>query len=348
MPFKTVGGDDRSPPLPKGLSLSSRKRADNTIKGMYRYLHGAGYLAQNPAFLLSGLTGAEVSQDDLERIGVSPERYVRRLKQQAIANDNRAESKALSADLWVWLCEFLDASENTWRIPEIPSSPLPSTANPAWKLERRERLRCIMLFGHASASRRSELTDSMMSSVVLSDRRWVWKVLGKGRNPSESPDRVVLTKTAINALGRYRLVRGLPEFPSAAEESEPLIAKLTPVRPRQHGIGSLKTGRGVTAGYLNTELQRFLSFAAGFVPEGRERWAVQLRTAASHSLRHTCGTHYALAGLSMDDAAKHLRHKDPRTTAKHYTHLTDDERGQSVDAMERLLSGKRKNQPPDA
>jgi hypothetical protein len=81
---------------------------------------------------------------------------------------------------------------------------------------------------------------------------------------------------------------------------------------------ALKTGDGVTAGYLNTELQRFFSYAAPFAARQNPDWAPILRQAASHWLRHTRGSHFALGQVSLAMTAEHLRHKDPRTTSKYY------------------------------
>ena len=141
---------------------------------------------------------------------------------------------------------------------------------------------------------------------------------------------MLLTRSTLD-----RLARGLPGHPSPGESETPLIAKLTPKRIRRDR--PLKTGEGVTAGYLNTELQRFFSYAAPFAARQNPDWAPILRQAASHWLRHTRGSHFALGQVSLAMTAEHLRHKDPRTTSKYYVHLDDEARGGAIDSISRLL-----------
>lgn len=318
---------------PVGLSIGSRRRADITVRGLYRFLHEGGYLPTNPFLQLGKLTGEEISVEELSRLGMSPQQYARKLRQDAIREDNQAADKAFSFDLWRWLRAFLDAPENTWKIPLADNLPAPDCIEP-WSLERRARLRCILLFSYAAASRRAELADSTMSAVVKSGTRWVWKVVGKGRSATDGPDRVTLDEDAVEALRHYRQTRGLGSYPDSGEYDIPLIAKLSPKRKRR---ADLKTGEGVSPGYLNSELRRFFSFAAPFAAQMNPHWEVDLRNAASHWLRHTRGSHFALGHVSLARTAEQLRHKDPRTTSRYYVHMKDEERGEAVDAVARLL-----------
>ncbi len=339
MPFKLdrAAADGQGPGL-RGLSIGSRRRADTTIRSFFRFLHEGGYLGTNPCMKLGKLTGEEISQDELEKRQLSPALYARQRRQEAIALDNQDQGKAFPIALWRWLRNFLDAGENTWQIPDSPRrAGEPPTSGPVkcWPLERRERLRCILLFSYAAASRRAELAETMMNAIVPSGQRWIWKVIGKGRTATDGPDRVTLDTQALDALIRYRLARGLPGHPSPDEGQTPLIAKLTPKRVRRDR--ALKTGEGVTAGYLNSELQRFFSYAASFAEGHNPQWAIILRQAASHWLRHTRGSHFALGNVSLAMTAEHLRHKDPRTTSKYYVHLDDEARGGAIDSISRLL-----------
>ncbi|WP_139379438.1 site-specific integrase [Zoogloea sp. LCSB751] len=332
VPFR-VGADGRW----QGLSLGSRRRADTTIRGLYGFLHAGGYLRANPFLQLGKLTGEEISLDELARRGLTAREYARQLRQQAIRDDNLGQDKAFSFELWRWLRGFLDAPENTWQIAgkstEDEEEPADRKVEP-WSAERRARLRCILLFGYAAASRRSELSEAMMNAIVRSGTRWVWKVVGKGRNAADGPDRVTLDEDAMNALQQYRLTRGLGAWPDPGEFEVPVIAKLTPRRRRRT---ELKTGANVTAGYLNLELRRFFDFAAVFAARVNPGWALSLRQAASHWLRHTRGSHFALGHVSLARTAEQLRHKDPRTTSRYYVHMKDEERGEAVDAISQLL-----------
>lgn len=339
VPFKRVETPPGSGQLAlQGLAIGSRQRADSTIKGLFKYLHEAGYLATNPYLRLGKLTGEEVSLAVLTEQKLTPEAHTRQQRQKAIARDNAKADKAFSVDLWKWLTGFLDATENDWRIPDPggvrqqqDTAPLPR-----WSAERQERLRCILLFGYASAGRRTELAETTMNAIVQSGGRWVWKVIGKGRKAVDAPDRVSMNDAAIRALMRYRIARGLSAYPDGSEKDVPLIAKLTPkqIRPNR----TLKTGHGVTADHLNKELQRYFHYAAPFAGKVNPAWETHLLGAASHALRHTRGTHFALANIPIATTADQLRHKDPRTTANYYVHIKDEERAQSVDAVDRHLN----------
>lgn len=339
LPFKLM----ETPPgsglrVLQGLAIGSRQRADSTIKGFFKYLHEGGYLAMNPYLRLGKLTGEEISQEALQSLALTPEAYTRQQRQEAIARDNRKADKAFSPDMWRWLTGFLDAPENDWRIPDPGETgkrddmpPLPR-----WPIERQERLRCMLLFGYASAGRRAELAETTMNAVVRSGQRWVWKVVGKGRKAVDAPDRVTLNEAAMNALMRYRIARGLPAYPDSTEKDVPLIAKLTPLRIRKNR--QLATGPGVSADHLNKELQRYFHYAAPFAGQVDPEWEAHLRRAASHALRHTRGTHFALANIPIATTADQLRHKDPRTTANYYVHIQDEERAQSVDAVDEHIN----------
>jgi integrase len=330
LPFRTDGAGKLL-----GLSIGSRRRADITVRGLYRFLHEGGYLPINPFLQLGKLTGEEISIDELSRLGMSPQQYARKLRQDAIREDNQAADKAFSFGLWRWLRAFLDAPENTWKIPAVDNEPEQGgDVLEPWPLERQARLRCILLFSYAAASRRAELAEATMSAVVKSGARWVWKVVGKGRTAAEGPDRVTLDEDAVEALRHYRRARGLDSYPDSSEYDIPLIAKLSPKRARR---GELKTGEGVTPGYLNSELRRFFNFAAPFAARVEPHWEIDLRSAASHWLRHTRGSHFALGHVSLARTAEQLRHKDPRTTSRYYVHMKDEERGEAVDAVARLL-----------
>lgn len=318
-----------------GLAIGSRRRADTTIRGLFRFLHEGGYLPTNPFLRLGKLTGEEITIEELARRGVSPRQYARKLRQDAIREDNLAADKAFSFGLWRWLRAFLDAPDNTWEIPSADGESAQSVGAIApWPPERRARLRCILLFSYAAASRRAELAEATMGAVVKSGARWVWKVVGKGRSAVDGPDRVTLDEDAIEALRHYRQTRGLGGYPDSSEYDVPLIAKLSPRRPRRV---ELKTGEGVSPGYLNSELRRFFGFAARFAGQVEPGWEGDLRNAASHWLRHTRGSHFALGHVSLARTAEQLRHKDPRTTSRYYVHMKDEERGEAVDAVSKLL-----------
>jgi len=340
VPFKRVETPAGSAQFAfQGLAIGSRLRADSTIKGLFKYLHEGGYLAVNPYLRLGKLSGEEVSLDVLIMQKLTPEAHTRQQRQEAIARDNARADKAFSVDLWKWLTRFLDAAENDWRIPDLGAATRQHdfSALPRWSAERQARLRCILLFGYASAGRRAELAETTMNAIVQSGSRWVWKVVGKGRKAIDTPDRVSLNDMAISALTRYRIARGLSAYPDSTERDEPLIAKLKPKRLRQNR--QLKTGPGVTADHLNKELQRYFHYAAHFAGKVNPAWESHLLGAASHALRHTRGTHFALANIPIATTADQLRHKDPRTTANYYVHIKDEERAKSVDAVDRQLNG---------
>lgn len=79
-----------------------------------------------------------------------------------------------------------------------------------------------------SGLRRSELAAATMSAFVKMHRKWWIRVPRFGRGDT---DLVEVPKPVMNAVTLYRLCRDLPEFPSADEQSVPLIARLRSETP---------------------------------------------------------------------------------------------------------------------
>jgi integrase len=69
----------------------------------------------------------------------------------------------------------------------------------------------------------------------------------------------------------------------------------------------------------------------------------KIRDFTFHDLRHTFGSHLAMAGKDLRTIQELMRHKDPRMTIR-YTHLSPGHMAQAVNDLDEILSGPRSAQ----
>ena len=184
-----------------------------------------------------------------------------------------------------------------------------------------ERTLFIMNCLFAMYLRVSELVWDERSQPVMGDFRrdadgfWWFHVTGKGNK-----DRTIsVSDEMLEALSRYRLVRGLSKLPALGE--------MSPLIPKNKGHGGLSSTR---------QIRRIVQscFDAAFErmkDEGMLEDATELRTATVHWLRHT--------GISEDVKTRPREHV--RDDAGHSTMATTDRYIES-DRRERHLSGRKK------
>lgn len=251
------------------LSPVSRRHAIIVLIGLFRWLVEAGYLAGNPVKLFDGGSAAEQQKEE----------------------KSSEQEHFLPHDLWQWVNQHLDAQR--------PGN------NRGGAINAYERQRFIVTFLYWTGLRRSELASAVMARIRQDGSDWVLKVKGKGRIKLEP---VVLLQPAMAALRRYRLHRGLPEYPTPAEEETPLV-------PASDGITPISDN------YLNRLLKCMLGKLAAAVPNDHPGWAEKLRSATAHWMRHSLATHNAEAGVTIEATADQLRHKSMETTRRIYTHV---------------------------
>lgn len=238
------------------------------LSGMFSWLVEAGYLSGNPFKLFDGGQAS------------------REVKEQAAT----VIEHTLDRDLWEWAVQQMDVY-------------IDGESDEKTRTEL-ERTRFMMLFLYYTGLRRHELSRATMDKLRFKDGGWELRVLGKGRTTEES---VVLLEPAVEALARYREVRGLPPLPGPGEEDEPLVA-------------SNRGSKSITDNYMNTLLKRTFDRLALDAVLIDHTWPEKLKNATAHWLRHTIATHNAEAGVPIQDTADQLRHRSIDTTRKIYIH----------------------------
>lgn len=250
------------------LKQGSAHLAIVILSGMFRWLVEAGYLAGNPFRLYDDGATAQYRAEEA----------------------NAEIEHVFKKKLWDWIVAQVDR----YQPPDRNSTEYRSF----------ERARFILIFLYWTGLRRHELVDATMDRIVHDRRNWILRVKGKGRRKLEP---VVLLPPALDALRRYRLARGLPEWPMALETAVPIVA-------------ALRGNKSITDGYLNSTLKALFDKLATDAKDVNEKWAETLKQASAHWLRHSIATHNAEAGVPLYDTADQLRHRSIDTTRKTYTH----------------------------
>lgn len=210
----------------------------------------------------------------------------------------------LEPELWGWLLSYLEQ--------------LPSTTER--QQARSERLRFLLVWLYRTAARRSELAGAKMAHIHFMHGMWLWRIAGKGGGIADIP----LDQDALEALVRYRRFRGLANHPAANEVHKPVVASLDgtgPVRDLQ----------------IYSALKWFFTQAANDIEPINGGWAVKLRAASTHWLRHSLASHAARAGVPIHLTAERLRHKSQATTQKFYVHtsLQDQAQAFAIDLLKK-------------
>lgn len=194
------------------------------------------------------------------------------------------DTRALSPAAWEVLVQFVEAAERS----------------PA-----RERLRFVLTFGRATGLRAAEMLGVKLGDLRGEGQGWVLPVNGKGAR-----NRVVaVPEAAIAALERYLEARGLGTLDAVQRTAPdlPMVAStIDPLAPVGYQALYESTTRWVRRAALEVPASRL---------PGRERSG--LARAALHTLRHTCFTTLAEAGVPIDVIQAQAGHADPRTSARY-------------------------------
>ncbi|WP_192037027.1 site-specific integrase [Halomonas sp. YLGW01] len=273
------------------LSPASRRQSLVILQGLYGYLVEAGYLTRNPFRLVRDKRRLSNGQARIERYLERPD--------------------------WDWL----------WRRLERQCADLYDEGEVGRGRDARARLeaerrRFLFAFAYLLAPRIAEMAAARMGDIRRREGRWWWRVVGKGRKAAEIP----VPPTMMEALARWRLVRGLSAQPRPVAEDEalPLLTRLD----GQTTVGDNLLYRLIT-GYFRdaaAEIEQRLAGEPGD-DAGQHDWARLARTlkqATPHWLRHTAITHQAQAGVELRFLARSARHSRLDTTSR-YLHAEDQE-----------------------
>lgn len=172
---------------------------------------------------------------------------------------------------------------------------------------RTHRIRFVLSWCLMLTPRVSELTRARMSDVYLARegarRVWFWRLQRKGNRPADVPVR----SEAIEALRRYRLHLGLPEYPGSSQDDGYLVWPL---------VGP--STRALHRGTISNDLSGFFNAAADEMAD--TVMADHLRQATTHWLRHTGATRLLDAGVSIRHVSRLLGHSSINVTTRFYDH----------------------------
>lgn len=220
-------------------------------------------------------------------------------KRRRLDNRQGRIERYLEAPLWAWFWGWLN--EAAGLSPE-------EEASPRHRYERARR-RFIFGFAYLLAPRIAEMSAAHMGDFQRREGRWWWNVVGKGDKAASIP----VPPDMMALLAEWRLALGLAPEPQP-DEATPLLRALDGRR----GIGDNRLYRLIRQAF--SEAAEALAMGQG---EPSHRWALQLRQATPHWLRHTALTHQAQAGVELRYLAATARHSRLDTTAR-YLHAEDE------------------------
>ncbi len=230
-------------------------------------------------------------------------------KRRRLDNRQGGIERYLERPLWAWFWSWLDR-------------PVEESASPRQRYEWQRR-RLVFGFAYLLAPRIGEMSAARMGDFHRREGRWWWRVTGKGDKTATIP----VPPDMVTLLTAWRRTLGLA--------AEPLPDDATPV------LRSLDGRRGLG----DNRLYRLIREAFGEAAEALEAeqgeegrpWAMRLRAATPHWLRHTALTHQAQAGVELRYLAATARHSRLDTTAR-YLHA-EDEAWHRQQSAHRLATG---------
>lgn len=216
-------------------------------------------------------------------------------KRRRLDNRQGGIERYLERPLWAWFWSWLDR-------------PVEESASPRQRYEWQRR-RLVFGFAYLLAPRVGEMSAARMGDFHRREGRWWWRVTGKGDKTATIP----VPPDMVTLLTAWRRTLGLA--------AEPLPDDATPV------LRSLDGRRGLGDNRLYRVIREAFGEAAEALEaeqgeEGRP-WAMRLRAATPHWLRHTALTHQAQAGVELRYLAATARHSRLDTTAR-YLHAEDE------------------------
>ena len=145
-----------------------------------------------------------------------------------------------------------------------------------------------------------------MQSVKQIRGKWWWQVTGKGQKTQLIP----INEAMLNALIRYRQFYGLSALPEP-DETHPLFMNLNGTQ-------------GVSSNMIYRLVKKIFLDCAETFEKSRPDFAMKLKQASTHWLRHTSITHQADAGIELRYIKRSARHESVETTML-YQHAEEDQ-----------------------
>jgi integrase len=179
------------------------------------------------------------------------------------------------------------------------------------------RLQFVLLFGYSTGLRLNEMvnakTGDLENKGSSKSEQWWLSVIGKGQIQRIVPISPT-TLALINAQLKFRGVRPIGSAPDDV-----------------HLIGSLRHNlqSGITDSALYQSLKDFFAEVSDFIGESDPSAAEKLKSASTHWLRHTHGTHAVAGGVSLATIQENLGHSSLATTSL-YVHTESDKRHKDI------------------
>jgi site-specific recombinase XerD len=220
----------------------------------------------------------------------NPLGLMRRKAQSTLNQPTKITERFLEQNLWQVVVDYIEA------LPQI---------TPRDKKEY-ERTRFIFHLLYLLGPRVSEVANSMMRDIKQIRGKWWWQVTGKGQKTQIIP----VTAPMLQSLMRYRQFYNLPQLP-IPDENHSLFM-------------SLNGTKKVSANMIYRLVKKTFLDCAKIIGKDRPDFALKLKQASTHWMRHTSITHQADAGIELRYIQRHARHANVETTML-YQHAEEDQ-----------------------
>jgi site-specific recombinase XerD len=226
----------------------------------------------------------------------NPLGLMRRKIKQYSTNKIKVTERFLEQALWQAVVDYIEG------LPKITSR----------EQKEYERIRFLFHLLYLQGPRVSEIANSTMQSVKQIRGKWWWQVTGKGQKTQLIP----INESMLNALIRYRQFYGLPQLPQPDE---------------QHSLFmNLNGTQSVSSNMIYRIVKKVFMDCAKTFERSRPDFAMKLKLASTHWMRHTSITHQADAGIELRYIKRHARHESVETTML-YQHAEEDQWHEAMD-----------------
>lgn len=202
---------------------------------------------------------------------------------------NKTAERFLEQNLWKAVVQYIEA---------LPKATVRQE-------KEYERIRYLFHLLYLLGPRVSEIANHTMISIKQLHGNWWWEVTGKGRKTQCIP----VNNELLNALIRYRQFYGLSQLPQV-DESYALFMNLSGTR-------------GVSSNMIYRLVKKTFLECSKTLEKNRPDFAMKLKKASTHWLRHTAITHQADAGIELRYIKRNARHENVETTML-YQHAEED------------------------
>lgn len=227
----------------------------------------------------------------------------RKIKPQMITKA-RVTERFLEQALWQCVMQYIDA--------------LPKTT--AREHKYYERILFLFHLLYLLGPRVSEVANHTMQSIQQIRGKWWWQVTGKGQKTQLIP----INDPMLNALIRYRQFHGLSALPTAEDTTSLFM--------------NLNGTQGISSNMIYRLVKKIFVDCAATCEKTRPDFAMKLKQASTHWLRHTSITHQADAGIELRYIKRNARHESVETTMLY--HHAEDEKWHDAMAKHQIRKDK--------